>query len=116
MKDEEHQHQVAVIKWFDLQYPSLRGRLYASPNGGHRYKSVAVKLKAEGVRSGIPDLTLPVPNGGYHGMFIEMKTPKGRVTDTQKDWIDFLNAYGYYAVVCFGSDQARAEIKAYLER
>lgn len=32
----EHRIQQACVRWFNLQYPHLRGRLFAVPNGGRR--------------------------------------------------------------------------------
>ena len=75
MNTSEHEHQKAVIEWAEVksgQYPELR-LLYAIPNGGHRHKAVAAKLKAEGVKPGVPDLCLPVRRGEYSGLYIEMK-------------------------------------------
>lgn len=111
----EHVEQVALVGWFDMQYPALRGRLAAVPNGGARHKAVAGKLKAEGVRKGYPDLQLLMPRGGYHGLIIELKRAKGgRVEPEQADWLEWLAGQGYMAVVCKGADQARETIKRYL--
>lgn len=110
----EHDHQVAVIKWFDLQYRKHAGRLFAIPNGGQRHVIVAAKLKAEGVRRGVPDLFLPVPLKDWFGLFVEMKKEKGRLTPEQQDWIDYLNDAGYCAVVCRGFDEAREAITKYM--
>ena len=71
----EHDEQVALLKFCNLnqvKYPEL-ALLYAIPNGGNRNIVTATKLKAEGVKAGVPDLCLPVPRGGYHGMYLEMK-------------------------------------------
>ena len=85
----EHEEQVMLIKWFDLQYPELRGRLAACPNGGQRNVIVAAKLKAEGVRPGYPDLNLLVPRHGFSGLFIELKRQKGgNLTAEQADWLE----------------------------
>lgn len=111
----EHVEQAALVRWFDLQYPALRGRLAAVPNGGDRHPAVAGKLKAEGVRKGYPDLQLLMPRGCYHGLIIELKRIKGgRVEPEQADWIDWLSGQGYMAVVCKGADQACETIKRYL--
>ena len=112
----EHEHQVAVIKWFDLQYSAHAGRLFAIPNGGQRHVVVASKLKAEGVRRGVPDLFLPVPLKDWCGLFVEMKNGKGRPTPEQLDWIDYLNAMGYCAIVCRGFDEAREAITRYMTK
>lgn len=111
----EHQHQVAVIEWFGLQYPKLNGLLFAIPNGGLRNVVVAKKLKAEGVRPGVSDLFLMVPTNGMHGMWIEMKDvdgkkPKPEQIAFQKD----ATAQGYLAVTCYGFDMARGAIEEYL--
>jgi hypothetical protein len=120
VKDREHKEQVAVVKWFDMQYSPLRGRLFAVPNGGERNPRVAMKLRLEGVRPGVPDLFLPVPRCGFHGLFIEMKakgaTPSrdGKLSENQSDWLDFLGGQGYMAVVCIGADAAIETIINYL--
>lgn len=116
MKDaSEHAHQVTLLNWFDLTYPQYKGFIFAIPNGGFRHKAVAAKLQIEGVRSGIPDLFLPVASGQYHGMFIEMKTEKGRATENQKLWIDRLLSLGYLAVVCKGWRDAANQVSEYLK-
>lgn len=89
--------------------------LYAIPNGGHRHPATAAKLKAEGVKRGVPDLCLPVPRGGFNGLYLEMKADGGRPTVEQRAWIDALRELGYRAEVCVGWDAARETIKAYLE-
>lgn len=110
----EHAHQVTLVNWFDKTYLDYSGQLFAIPNGGLRAKAVAVKLAKEGVRRGVPDLMLPVARGGYHGLFIELKKEKGRVTAEQKQWIKTLNDNGYLAVVCFGWTEASEVIKQYM--
>lgn len=110
----EHVHQVTLLNWFKSKYPEYSDFIFAIPNGGLRHKSVAVKLALEGVKSGVPDLLLPVPKGNYHGLFIELKTEKGRASPNQKIWIDRLNAQGYKAVVCKGWESAAKQISEYL--
>lgn len=110
----EHLEQVTLVNWFDLQHPKLKGRLFAIPNGGHRHAAVAAKLKREGVRRGVPDLFLPVATATYAGLFIELKTLKGRPTKEQKEWLEFLNEQGYKAEICYGWEAAKNTISSYL--
>ena len=114
MRELEHKYQKVVIAWFDRQFKEHRGRLFAIPNGGHRHPAVAAKLRAEGVRPGVPDLMLPVARCGFHGLFIEMKADKGKVRGNQQDWHEYLDAQGYLVAVCFNPEAAMDTIKSYL--
>lgn len=118
MPASEHQEQVALFQWAAVQsktYPAL-SLLFAIPNGGHRNKVTASKLKAEGVKPGVPDICLPVPRAGYHALFIELKRKTGGKGPTadQRKWIDALSAFGYLALVCKGWDEAKVIIENYL--
>ena len=84
--DEEHRIQCACVRWFRLKHPHLAARLFAVPNGGRRDGITGARLKEEGVLAGVADLVLLVPNANYHALLIEMKTPKGRQSDSQRAW------------------------------
>ena len=62
--------------------------LHAIPNGGHRHKAVAVRMKAEGMKAGVPDICLPVPRGSWHGLYLELKTEDGSVSRAQRRWLE----------------------------
>ncbi|MFA9487094.1 MULTISPECIES: VRR-NUC domain-containing protein [unclassified Moraxella] len=132
MKKHEDSIQRAVMtwaRWQTLAPIGINGKLshfiHHSPNGGYRSKSEGRNFKLLGTKAGFPDLFLFIPKGGYHGLFIELKTPKGKtkngktrqagkVSDNQEMMIDRLNAVGYKAVVVYGANEAIDEIKAYL--
>lgn len=88
--------------------------LFAIPSGGKRHIITAVRLKAEGVRAGIPDLMLAVPRGRWHGLFIELKVGRRKPTVQQKIWITKLRQQGYWVEVCWGFEQAKEAILEYL--
>lgn len=116
--EPEHDLQCVCVRWFRLQYPRLRNRLFAVPNGGGRSKAQAGKLKAEGVLSGVSDLILLKPNESYHALLIEMKVnAKGsHQSPAQKEWQSDLTALGEYKyVVCRSIDDFMQEINAYLK-
>lgn len=115
----EAEEQEAVIRWafYESAYrPELR-MLFHIPNGGTRNKREAVHLKGLGVQAGVPDLFLPIPMDGFHGLFIEMKrnAKTARISKEQRAWIEALEKRGYRAVVCYGFEHARDTIINYLE-
>lgn len=113
----EHNDQVAFFRWaaWNLKaYPEL-AVMYAIANGGHRHIRVAMNLKAEGVKAGVPDIALPVPRGKYAALYIEMKAGKNTTTPEQDEWLARLNALGNLAIVCHGWTEAAEAVKNYLE-
>jgi hypothetical protein len=116
MDATEHQEQVTLFCWVGLvqsSHPEL-ALLHAIPNGGHRHKAVAARMKAEGVKRGVPDLCLPVASDGYHGLYIEMKTRKGRLSSEQRKWGNALHAQGYRFRMCRSWQEAARTIADYL--
>lgn len=114
---KESTEQTTLIAWANLQSKTIPelARLYAVPNGGSRHMLEAVNLKRQGVKKGIPDLCLPVPRHGRHGLYIELKRTSGSTTSKeQKEWIAYLNGVGYVAVICKGFEEAKAAILDYL--
>lgn len=113
----EHTEQVALFVWcraMTVKYPDL-SLLFAVPNGGARYVAVARKLKAAGVKPGVPDVCLPVVRGPYHGLFIELKINNRKATPRQSWWLRQLLDQGYCARVANGFEEAKQIILHYLE-
>jgi len=109
----EHQEQCRVIAWCDAH--PIAKTIFAIPNGSHKSPAMAAKFKREGLRPGVPDLFLPVPSKGYHGLFIEMKRTRGSVTSTaQKEWEHELREFGYGYYCCKGAEDAIQSIQNYL--
>jgi hypothetical protein len=102
-----------AVRSAEALWPEL-ALFHAIPNGGMRSKRTAIGLKAEGVRPGVPDYCLPVARGGYHGLYIELKTASGAVRPEQRAWLAALAAQGYMAVVCRQWEQAWGVLRDYL--
>lgn len=115
----EAEEQIALFEWAALQsgrFPEL-ALLYHVPNGGSRNKIEAARLRAQGVKSGVPDLCLPVARGGNHGLYIELKRQRGgRISEEQVRWINGLLKQGYAAAICKGWQEAANVIIDYLQR
>lgn len=115
-KKSESSHQQALFAWAALEkrnYPQLQ-LMFAIPN--QRAGVVAgARFKAEGVRSGVPDLMLPAARGGWHGLFLELKKEGGKIADNQRFWLDELTKQGYYCDVVYGWQNAVVVIETYLK-
>jgi hypothetical protein len=76
---------------------------FAVPNGGWRFKRTAAKLKATGVRPGVPDIVILV-RGRFHG--VELKRENGRTSKAQDGMaVEIERAGGGYHV-CRGFREA----------
>lgn len=101
----EHLEQVRLVSWFRRTFPDVR--IFAVPNGGVRSGLQGVKLKAEGVSAGVPDLFVPA-----WSLWVEMKRAKGgTVSSEQKDWIAYLESIGHKVIIGRGFEDAKRQIE-----
>lgn len=113
-RDLEHKLQSACVRWYRLQYPKMRHNLFSVPNGGKRDAATAAKLKDEGALAGVADLILLKSNRFYGALLIEMKTPEGRQSESQKDWQQKITNDGYKYVVVRSFEDFQREVRQYL--
>ena len=77
--NREEREQIAIFKWAEMQ--KGLSLLHHIPNGGKRGKVEAARLKAAGVKAGIPDICLPIPRNGYGALYIELKAPSDKLKE-----------------------------------
>ena len=112
----ESGNQSALFCWAATSgIPELKW-LFHIPNGGSRHIAEATKLKAMGVKRGVPDIFLPVRTTNYIGLWIELKKAGGKISNEQIEWLYYLSAQGYATRVCLGWEQGRDALLEYLER
>ena len=111
-KLSEDFEQKQLIQWCRTD-PRLQF-LFHIPNENTAGIKWGIRNRQLGVKSGVPDLMLPIPAGRYHGMFIEMKTAIGETSPNQEKWLSALNGLGYLAVVAHGWEDAKCKILDYL--
>jgi hypothetical protein len=105
----ESEEQIGFLRWFDDNFAGVR--IFHIPNGGRRSMSVAKKLKAEGVKAGVPDLYVPE----WH-LWIEMKRVSGgRLSPEQVDWIAYLKRIGDTVIIGKGATDASRQVLAFLQ-
>lgn len=114
MFQEEWHIQVALVQWLQCQHPKA---LFTASAGGMRTSiGTAVKMKRAGYKKGCPDILVFEPRDTMHGAFLELKRPGGRSTPEQETFVRSLQERGYACKVCYGFEEAREWLDAYLKR
>ena len=109
---KEDQEQIIFVTW--LEKNNILH--FAIPNGGKRSLLEAFKFKRCGVKSGVPDVCIPVSSNPYHGLYIELKRVKRSVTsETQLEWQEKLRKNGYCCEIAKGAEEAKAIVRNYLK-
>ncbi len=111
-KSSEAEEQITVIEYCDLKGIPI----YHIANEGKRTRYTGDLLKRMGMRTGFPDLCVPVPKGKYHGFYIEMKSASGKPTKDQISWLKRLKTQGYATAICYGADEAIQIIEKYIQQ
>lgn len=105
LEPSEHKIQVRLLDY--LAYAARADIYYfAIPNQSNRHIQNAVKMKAEGVRSGIADLCFMFPQGRVG--WLEMKKPGGTLSDNQKNFRDICKALSHDWAIAKSVDEALA--------
>jgi hypothetical protein len=104
--NSEARIQAAVVAFVRTVAPEIL--IWHCPNGGWRSKPEAARLRWVGTLAGVLDLQLALPDG--RSAFWETKTPKGRLSDDQRGFIDRLTALGHPWAIVHSIEEARAEL------
>jgi hypothetical protein len=107
---EEDIIQIQVVHWIKsnttLPVIGIANQRACSPREG-------AKLKRMGVKAGCSDLFIPRPSSIYHGLWIELKTAKGKPSTHQIAFVKEMQYEGYEAVFAYGFEEAIAIIKEF---
>ena len=93
------------VRWNEAMEPRLK-LIYHVANERKTTPQAGARLKRKGVKSGVPDICLPVPAGIFHGLYIELKIKPNRITPAQLAMLDMLKHQGYLAVIAWSADEA----------
>ncbi len=111
----ERRERLAFMRWIHY-HPEIHKYLFAIENGGSRHSLEAVNLKKSGLRPGVPDYLFMRPSGKFHGLWIEFKANKNKLTSYQKDFFKLAESVNYKCVVVWSWEDAVIEIKHYLTK
>lgn len=116
----EYQVQSSFVEYVRHKYPHLSKSLIHIPNEGKRSLREGARQKALGLTRGVSDLLLAVPMQFYltledgtgatpiwrHGLWIEMKSGKGKLTKEQEEFLDLMATNGYRTAVARSFEEA----------
>ena len=71
-------------------------------------------LKRSGVKAGVWDNFIAIPRNNYHGLFVELKAGKNKLSDKQITFGDAVGMQMYKCVVAWSYEDARRAIEDYL--
>ena len=102
--------QIKVIEWIkqctDIPVIHIANERQSSV----QYGSI---LKRMGVMPGVADLFFPRGTGNIPGMWIEMKSAKGKVSPLQAKFLCQMVNEGYVCYICYSAEEAIMRIKAF---
>lgn len=103
-------HSTSCRTMVSLQYP--RYIIAAVPNGGFRNAKEAAIMKREGILAGFSDLIIIAE---HNVLFLEVKTPDGRLSEKQKEFQRKVCALGFEYMVCRSFDESALAIERWLK-
>lgn len=113
---EEADIQSEFFNQVKLFFPRIPDKLlFAVPNGGSRNKLEAINLKRQGTKSGVADVILLIPKGGFASLCLEFKTKTGKQSDEQKEFQKQAENCENKYVIVRSVKEAIEEMKGYLK-
>lgn len=113
LKPEQISH-INIVNWFKYTYPQYEEDLHHFANERKCSPQHGAILRKMGVKAGVSDFFLALAMREYHGLWIELKTESGKLSEHQKRFLERKNKRDYYAVTCYGEEAAKEVFKWYL--
>ena len=111
----ERAERLAFMDWVALN-PVVKKYLIAIEGGGSRNLLEAANIKRCGLVAGTPDYFFMLPCGHYHGMWLEFKAGKNKLTKAQEQFFETAQALNYKCAVVWSATEAIQEVKNYISK
>jgi hypothetical protein len=108
VQPSEHQLQAALCKYLAVAAVA-DVYWFAIPNGDLRHVRVGARLKAQGVKPGVPDICVMMPAG--RTKWLELKTAKGRQSPEQQGFEARCQRLGHSYALAHSFDEAVASLR-----
>lgn len=108
--------QRATCQFWELCYPQTWHMTFHPPNGlAAKNRKLAAIFKGLGVKPGVFDLVCVARRGPFNGFALELKAPRGSVSNSQAEWRARFIAEGWCTAICHSLDKALVAIRDYNE-
>ena len=105
---KESDIQIDVVNWLKSKQSDYRMRFFSIPNEGQRKVWFLNKLVKMGLKSGVPDLVIEFPQGRM--VYLEIKAEKGKLSETQQNWLKVSNVFKTPHYIIKGSLDANLSV------
>ena len=105
---KESDIQIDVVNWLKSKQSDYRMRFFSIPNEGQRKVWFLNKLVRMGLKSGVPDLVIEFPQGRM--VYLEIKAEKGKLSETQQNWLKVSNVFKTPHYIIKGSVDANLSL------
>lgn len=106
----EHDQQCLFVDWMRYLYPKIK--VMASGNGAPLTAFQKHWMVREGMLKGAADLFIIYPSRGFYGLFIEMKSKKGKISPEQLEFMDYVRSHNFKGEFAWSYEEAK---KIFLE-
>ncbi|MEE9458244.1 MAG: hypothetical protein V3V84_00610 [Candidatus Bathyarchaeia archaeon] len=113
IKPTEYQLHVSFHQWCRYNW-TIGKYIFAIEHGELRNPAVGAKLKKKGVRSGMADFMLILPNNFYNNLWIEFKVGKNVQTESQKIFQQLVDETKGKYVICRDLESAIEAVEGYV--
>lgn len=117
-QESEQKLQTECAKWLKKEL-YLRGEkqlFYHVPNESKASIGYRMKMKAQGVLSGVSDIVLPLRSQEYSGIYCEIKAKSGCPDADQKEFLNGVEEEGFLAVVINDLETFKKVFSYYLDQ
>ena len=105
---KESDIQIDVVNWLKSKQSEYRMKFFSIPNEGQRKVWFLNKLVRMGLKSGVPDLVIEFPQGRM--VYLEIKAEKGKLSETQQNWLKVSNVFKTPHYIIKGSLDANLSV------
>jgi hypothetical protein len=113
-KPEQIDH-INTVNWFNHHFPELKDDFHHFANERKCSYYEGNILKRMGVKKGVPDFFLALPQNGKAGLWIELKVGTNKPSKEQLAFLERKAARGYEVACVWGTNAAREVISTYLK-